>query len=483
MIAGPPLKGVERLVLAALCLATLLFAAITPPFQAPDEDQHYMKSVLLSQGRLLGEARGGTVGADLPRDAVALMAGDFDPHAEGAFQLYDGAMLRRAWDRPAAPGASAFAAFPNVANYAPTLYAPQATGVLVGEAVGLPRLGGFYLGRAVNALTALLLLGLALAALPFGRLALLAIAALPTTCYQAGSLSPDATIHGLGFLALALSLRVGHAAAGRAGGALLAIAPFATLAKGVYLPLLLAGLPLPPRWRDRRLWIIVLAILLGIGAFLAWTVYSGATPALYSIASRKTGDVTTTAPLSAQLAVVLADPLAYLRILVTSHVERLPVYALQIVGRFGWNAILLPLLAYPLALLMLASAVAGGTLPPLPRLTRLWWLLLAIGGIALVETALYLTGTPYAADYVQGVQGRYLLPFLPLILIALTPPAGFQRAGAAAQRVMAGASISLLAVALLTALDSFWVRGFTTGDGMPPMQGLARALVLPSPRW
>ena len=483
MIRRPRWGGCERLVLAALVLATLLFVAVTPPFQAPDEDQHYMKSVLLSEGRLLGEARGGTVGADLPRDAVWLMQGDFDPHAEGAFQHYDGAMLRRAWNHSAEPGAVAFAAFPNVANYAPTLYAPQALGIALGHGLGMPRIGGFYLGRIVNAATALLLLGLALAALPFGRLALIAVAALPTTCYQAGSLSPDATINGLGFLALALSLRVGHATSRRAGPALIAMAPLATLAKGVYLPLLLAGLPLPPPWRDRRLWLILLAVLLGIGAFLLWTLYSGGTPALYSIASRKTGEVTTTAPLSTQLAVILTDPPGYLRVLATSHVERLPVYALQIVGRFGWNAVLLPLLAYPLALLMLAAAVMGGALPPLPRLTRLWWLLLAVGGIALVETALYLTGTPYAADYVQGVQGRYLLPFLPLILIALTPPAAFFRHGGPARRVMAAASILLLAIALLAALDSFWIHGFTTADGMPPAHSVAGALTLPSPRW
>jgi uncharacterized membrane protein len=250
------------------------------------------------------------------------------------------------------------------------------------------------------------------------------------------------------------------------------------LCKGVYLPLMAAGLRWPTR-RDPRQWLILGAMALGAIAFLGWMHYSGGSQALYHIQSRKTGETMMTAPLRDQLAMILASPLGYVHILVTSVIERAPVYALQIVGRFGWNAILLPLLAYPLAALMLAAGVATGSAARFGLGQRIWWLAVALGVALLVETAMYLTGTPLGADYIQGTQGRYFLPVLPLVLIALSPA----RAVIGAHRLLIWTAIPLSLIAATSAFDSFRVHGFVTSDGMPPHGSIARALLLPSPRW
>jgi uncharacterized membrane protein len=218
---------------------------------------------------------------------------------------------------------------------------------------------------------------------------------------------------------------------------------------------------------------------LGSIAFLLWMKANGGTQALYSITSRKTGESVMTAPLADQLGVILGDPAGYARVLITSMIERGPVYALQIVGRFGWNTILLPLLAYPLAALTLGSAILTGAGERFGFVQRLWWLAVAAGCVVLVETACYLIGTPYGADYIQGVQGRYFLPALPLVLLALMPSGALPHA----DRLFKWSALLLLAIGLLTALDSFWIHGFTSVDGMPPHSSLIRALFLPSPRW
>ena len=90
-----------------------------------------------------------------------------------------------------------------------------------------------------------------------------------------------------------------------------------------------------------------------------------------------------------------------------------------------------------------------------------------------------LTGTPLGADYIQGTQGRYFLPVLPLVLLALSPARG----GVGAQRLLTCAAIPLLLIAAACVLDSFWIHGFVTADGMPPHDSIIRALLLPSPRW
>ncbi|HEX7742237.1 MAG TPA: DUF2142 domain-containing protein, partial [Sphingobium sp.] len=355
-----------------------------------------------------------------------------------------------------------------------------AAGLMIGDALGLPRLGSFYAGRISNAVAGLLLLGVALSLLPFGRSALLATALLPTFSYQTGSLSPDAVINGLGFVGLALALRIAFVGASpaRATGLLIA-APLLALAKGVYLPLLAAGLRWPQNPRDRRPWLILAAMALGAIAFIGWMKMSGGSQALYHIMSRRTGQNVMTAPLADQLAVILADPIGYVRLLCSSVIERAPVYALQIVGRFGWNAILLPLVAYPLAALMLGSAVLSGSGMRFGMGQRVWWLLVAIGGALLIETAMYLTGTPLGADYIQGTQGRYFLPLLPLALLAIMP----QRSMRGMRAVFFGSALLLLLIAMAIVFDSFWVHGFVTTDGMPPFGKLNHALLLPSPRW
>lgn len=338
-----------------ICVFTLAFAIVTPPFQAPDENQHYMKALLLSEGRVLTEQRGEMIGAELPRSALDLHGVDFPTDAGTAPRRFERAMLEQAWRADAARPGRAFADFPNVANYAPTLYAPGAAGLMLGDALHLPQLGSFYTGRLINALAGLALLGAALGLIPFGRNALLATALLPTFCYQTGSLSPDAVINGMGFLGLALALRLAFVDQVRAAG-LLIVAPLLALAKGVYLPLMAAGLNWPQDRRDVRPWLLLGVMAVGAAAFILWMKMSGGSQALYHIVSRKTGENVMTAPLGAQLAVIVSDPLGYVRLLGSSIVERAPVYGLQIVGRFGWNAILLPLLAYPLAAAMLGAA-------------------------------------------------------------------------------------------------------------------------------
>jgi uncharacterized membrane protein len=470
----------ERLVFLAICVATLLFALITPPFQSPDENQHYMKALHLARGHVLAQQRGSDVGAELPRDALDLYERDFPPEEMGVPRRFDPASFDNAWHADADRPGTDFGLFPNIANYAPTMYAPQALGIALGEWSGLPRLGGFYLGRLVNLSLSLLLLALAMRLMPFGRIALLAIAALPTFSHQIGSNSPDAIINGLGFVALALALRFGQGTARQGGtGAIMIVTPLLALAKGVYLPLMAAGLRWPTDRRDRRPWILISAMALGTVVFVLWMKANGGTQALYSITSRKTGESVMTAPLADQLGVILGDPVGYTRILISSMIERGPVYALQIVGRFGWNTILLPLLAYPLAALMLGAAILSGAGARYGLVQRLWWIAVAAGCAVLVETACYLIGTPYGADYIQGVQGRYFLPALPLVLLALMPAGAVPHA----EKMFKWSALLLLAIGPVTALDSFWIHGFTSVDGMPPHSSLIRALFLPSPRW
>jgi len=453
-----------------LVVATLLHVVATPPFQVADEDFHFYKAYQVSLGGIVSVAREGGLGYPLPEAVAALAQRRFPPQRTPSEPVvFDAGEVLAALRDSAAPGPSVFVSFPNMAPYAPSMYAPQALGILLVREAGLPPLAMFYAGRLVNGLAGVGLILLAVALMPFGRRALLAVALLPMVPSLLGSLSADATIIGLGFVGIALAMRASSGLAlGRGEARLTPVAgALLALAKGVYLPILAAGIPDARLRLGARQWLLLAAMIVGAGCFLAWVALGRGAEIQYSIVSRRTLEQAVTARPGEQLGVILAAPLGYAGVLASSFLERLPVYALQAIGRFGWNTILMPLPLYALAVLMLALAVVTVRRDePLPRAwQRAWWILLAAGLAALVETALYLTGTPLGADHIQGTQGRYFLPFLPLLLLALRVPALPPRARVAAERAFPLLGLGLNLAALFVILDAYWVSGVVRARG------------------
>ena len=234
-----PLTVMERWLLRLIALSCLLFCIVTPPFQAPDEPQHFIRSVRLAEGKIFAEKEGHAVGGWVERRFADLSQVDFPREAFGVATRYRPADITCAAARDAKDRETVFSEFANVANYPPTLYLPQAVGVWLGERLSMPSIASFYLARVINILAFLALLWAAVRVVPFGRPVLLAVAALPTTAYQAASVSPDATINGLGWLVLALSLAAGYGVAGAAKrhGWLVAASLPLGLCKGLYAPL------------------------------------------------------------------------------------------------------------------------------------------------------------------------------------------------------------------------------------------------------
>lgn len=459
-----------RLLRWLLLVATLLHMAAAPPFQIADEDFHFYKAYQVSLGGIVSVASEGGLGYPLPEAVAALAQRRFPPQRNPTEpHVFDaGEVIGAFRDSPEA-GPPVFVSFPNMAPYAPSMYAPQALGILLAREAGLPPIAMFYAGRLVNGLAGVGLILLAVALMPFGKIALLAVALLPMVPSLLGSLSADATIIGLGFIGIAVAMRASAGLALTPRESLLT--PFAgallALAKGVYLPILAAGIPSARLRLGTRQWLLFAAMVIGAGCFLAWVALGRGADIQYSIVSRRTLEQAMTARPGEQLGVILAAPFTYVQVLVSSFVERLPVYALQAIGRFGWNTILMPLPLYALALLMLGLAAAAARRDePRPRpWQRAWWIAIAAGLVALVETALYLTGTPLGADYVQGTQGRYFLPFLPLLLLALRVAALPPHAAGVAEKAFPILALALNAAALFVILDAYWVSGLVRARG------------------
>lgn len=431
----------------ALPLYTL-FALITPPFQTPDEHQHLFRTWQIASGQIIADRAGGEAGGWLPPglpDAAARELGDIAPHAS------DRPLTRRSIDeamaRATAIGADAEPRFVNFFGaiiYSPASYLPQLVAVWIGAAAAMPVEHILLLGRLLNAVLAVLLLFAAIRIAPVARMGFFWVGLFPMTVASAASFGQDGLqIGGLALLT-AVGLRAHRAARWHRAdiALLLGVGALISLAKFVYLPMLaLAALPRPRAVRWLR-WSAPIAAAVALAALLValW---------LAAVAGVMVDVRPGIPPAGERLAGFAADPLALVALLVrTADQEGVTIF--ESLFTFGWANIgpvqgaMLPSLT-ALGLVLLAGDANAAAVS---RAQRAWLMLLACCVSLLIALALYFTYTPASAATIEGIQGRYLIPLMPAVLVALarrrTIAGPLPEVGAAALLVIA--NLAVLAV-------------------------------------
>ena len=447
------------LCLLAGLLGTLPLVILTPPFQVPDEAQHFERAYQISEGGLRAEVRDGVAGARLPASLPALVRKCLGTDAILAVRRVAPAPLTRSAALraiPLDPKKQQFVDFTGAAVYPPLAYLPQAAGIAIGRAFGAGPLVLLYLARAANALAAVALLALAIGLLPAGKGPALLTGLLPMALYEYASVSPDALVISASFLLTALGLQAlkrGTWQGGEVAGAALA-GLLVCATKPVYAPLLLIAAPalLSPerRWHHAR----ALAVILGValGGTLLWFTWN-------------TGRVITFEPdadLHAQLMFVLTHPDAAARALETSVQHWGWYYLLSMIGIFGWLTVVMPGYVYILAAaaLIVASLIGQRAESRLAPIEVAWCALLLAGALSLTFLAMYLDATPVGARVVLGVQGRYFLPLLGLaaaVVGSLPVWRLGERRAPVMLTVLAGVALLEAAVAMHSIISAFKV--------------------------
>ena len=160
-----------RVVLALIlgALGSLPLVLLTPPFQVPDEVQHFYRAYQLSEFHLRAEVQNGEAGGTLPVSLSQLVKASVNTQ-DGVFYPSTPAPIAKTLQLKSIPldtSTRQFVAFPGSAIYSPLPYLPQALGIMAGRWMGSGPLALFYLGRLFNCLSALALLGLAVNFMPF----------------------------------------------------------------------------------------------------------------------------------------------------------------------------------------------------------------------------------------------------------------------------------------------------------------------------
>ena len=306
-----------------------------------------------------------------------------------------------------------------------TGYLGQAALLKTGELFHLPFSLLFKLGRLGNLVIYVLVMALAIRKTPVGKGILAFIGLMPAPMMLAGVYSYDPTVTAFTALSCAYMLEAMLNQERR-----LSIKDFAIIMgaffwgcriKAVYAPLILMGFLIPAdrfETKKKRNWMRA-----GFAAMFLLMMASFVLPVL--ISPSETGDLRGGATSEAgQMTYVLGQPLAYAAVLFKNIFASFPSYVLGegVFGTLGHlGTISFPWLLYAASAAVILTDTGSSCGKTLTKCQRVWIFLLAGACAVLVWTSMYIAFTPPGNTYIEGVQGRYYLPFLFLVWLAVSP--------------------------------------------------------------
>jgi uncharacterized membrane protein len=387
--------------LAYAVAGIIIFAVLMPPTMVADEFSHAARADQLSRGWLVMPRTNSQIDGAVYGIGKLLSSIPFHPEVKVTEEMARQA-ASLSWSTP-----DHEMYFPNTAQHGPLLYAPQVIGIWLGKAVNLSPVWTLLLARLINGFIAVAIGFAALRQCRRGTALMYTTLLLPMMMSQFASLSQDALIISLSLFVVAQASRLideGRPATTREFAFFAAIVAATVMARPSHVGLGLLGIAYVGI-RDALLWRKVAITIAAAGCAAVWM-------AILSVNLLKPPPG---ASIQGQLSEMIADPLLLPRAMLGSlQIKGDEVYQ-TLVGRFGWIDAVMPGWYYRLAPLALIAAVfAPSNRPPV-------WYPAALGfaGFAVMTTlvcaALYITWAQVRHPYVETLQGRYILPGVPLL--------------------------------------------------------------------
>ena len=429
--------GLARIFPAAAMGIGLMYMVVLPPLSAPDEVSHYISAYQLSS-RLMGR----TARAEDERvfiraqdvfieDLTGVM--DYEAVEDGGKtavvlgQKLEEGTYRTIKER----GLGSTGEDGTVMSYqmpvrtTPLAYVPQAMGIALGRMLGLGGLGLLFLGRLFNLMFFTAMGCLTIRRMPFGREVAAGAALLPMTLHLAASFSYDVMIMGCMFYFTAVCLDLAYKkekVEWKDVAVLALVMAAAGPCKMVYAVMMGLCLLIPvKKFGGWGRWFISAACVAGAWAGAMYLVNS---QVIVSYATETESYVQWAGESGYSLSLLIHQPVRLIKIFYQTLLWQAQHYHLTMIGAYLGN--LDPVLDVPyvlvvlftLCLLALALRKPGESLV-LTGGKRLWVFAVCAGCAAAVMLSMLIAWTPLSSRVINGVQGRYFLPFLPVLLLAL----------------------------------------------------------------
>ncbi|MEE8664286.1 MAG: DUF2142 domain-containing protein [Acetobacter sp.] len=390
---------------------------ITPPGQTPDEQTHFARGVMLSEGQIIGQLLSPAAsdsGGMLPSNFTSGYTGfddlPFHPDRRASPIVMDS--LRNVhWNKE-----RTFIGFCTTVIYAPFTYIPSAATIWVARHTRMTILQTSYAVRLVNGFLTVCICSIAIALARRGALFLAVIASMPMTMALAASCSQDGILISLAILASSILTRFNRLTEISFQNWILLSFLFAVLAVSKP-PLLMCALIPAILMLDKKKWLALLPFALGLVFVGIWS-WIGIKPVkIQFLPDRGVSD-------SGQIHWVLTHLTMIPTLAVNTLKQNGYNYVREWVGVLGWLDAPLPHAFYNLALATLflsviisASSLLSKEVIPQSKLISAVTVLSILATAGAIFLSLYIIWTKVGNLSVDGVQGRYFLPIVPFFAL------------------------------------------------------------------
>ena len=421
----------ENVFLVVLLAGSLLVTTVLPPFSSPDEEGHFLSAYQLVN-RIEGNDYKWTYKVNRRAEDFSDV---FEDHYTSVFSyeyIYNN-LFEITDDREEITTDNNWVVFDFEG-----VYAAGALGILLSKALNLGFVPMMYLGRFLNLMVYVLCAYFAVKLTPVGKEVFMTIGLLPITLHIANSFSRDVFVIAMGFVFVAYLLKLLHQEEKykiKQLALLLAIAVLLAPSKYIYslmCPLILLlkpqklGINLEKHTDKKYRW-LPFAVAGGMVVIVAAAVLITNKDMFMSYIRDAFGTGETLENLWAtnpdatyNLALLLQSPVNTLKLFMHTIYEHGAFYIKSILGGvLGYNSIYISDAFILVIFLMVAMSVFASpsdkyTLAAKDRISFVAVFVLVLAAVVYVAV----TWTPVSYASLYGIQGKYLLPVLPLLLLA-----------------------------------------------------------------
>lgn len=401
-------KALEWIFVKCAFFLGILYLCVLPPFVVPDEQSHFATAYKESS-KLIGEP---TVDKDgkilIP---TAAWENNRQVSKSGYLHFMEGACAKTALSENLISTRTAL----------PSLhpgYIPQIFGITLARLLHLNSIQLLIMGRLFALIWYCFIMFWTIRFIPFGKLTIFIIGILPMTLQQIVSFNYDSVLFGLCFFLYSYLLKLIYTDAKITHKNILIIAgliiSLASL-KFVYLPLLILALFIPYSKfgsKKKKGTIAGFSIILAVITILLTRL-----PAMQNALSTGEGAIKGT---KISLGYCLQNPTIALQTFFRTIERNTSDYLFQMMGSsLGWLDTYIPNIIAVIFIIFILISTLQKRNASIQITTPIKYasILTFLGISAIIFVVLYLDWTSIGDSVIQGIQGRYFLPILPLIYI------------------------------------------------------------------
>ena len=409
-----------------------LYIFITPPFEAPDETNHFYRAYQISEGKFIAEKTNNRVGGYLPKNLLVFTSqADDVEHSNVSIDNIKKTIATI--NLPINCSERIFIDFPNTSLYTPISYIPQSISIFFLRILNAKLLFILYFSRLASLLFWITVIYISIKIIPFSKWLIVFLALLPMSLSINSSINADVMTNALSFLTIAYVLKAAFSSKKFTKKDLTILALlgiFLALSKLIYVSLI--GLILIiPRNKFNSLkhqlfsFSMIFILSLGFSVIAKKSINKLYTPYNKYNSEYRDDKTMTLIPKSnmyEQKSFITNNIKETVIIFVNSFISEFKTMTTSYIGRIGLWRIQLPyfivLISYIIIFLLAISSNYQEFNFKISQKTIFFTI--PIGIIILIMLSQYLTWNPVGSEKVSPFQGRYFIPVFPSIFLVLT---------------------------------------------------------------